>query len=182
LTRTAKLGLTLGLAAAAATAVAAAPNTGGESAERLVAAETLELRVAKRINGVRRWYGLPPLRSSNALRLAARRHSRDMVRRGYFEHDFSGGPAFWRRIERSYDSEGFGRWEVGENILWSSPRTTAVEVVRRWLGSPTHRENVLSGTWRELGVGAYRVRRAGGAFGGRAVTIVTLDLGVRSRA
>ena len=181
MTRTAKLGLTLGLAAAAATALAAAPDTGERTAERMVAAETLEVRVARRINGVRRWHGLPPLRSSRALKLAARRHSRDMVRRGYFEHDSPGGTAFWRRIERSYDSEGFERWEVGENILWSSPRATAMEVVRRWLGSPSHRENVLSRTWRELGVGAYRVRRAGGAFGGRAVTIVTLDLGIRSR-
>jgi uncharacterized protein YkwD len=181
LTRTAKLGLTLGVAAAAATALAAAPNTGDRGAERMDAAEALELRVARRINGIRRWHGLPPLRTSRGLKLAARRHSRDMLRRGYFEHDSPGGTAFWRRIERSYDSEGFAQWEVGENILWSSPRATAVEVVRRWLGSPTHRENVLSGTWRELGVGAYRVRRAGGAFGGRAVTVVTLDLGVRSR-
>jgi uncharacterized protein YkwD len=49
------------------------------------------------------------------------------------------------------------------------------------MGSPGHRENLLSGTWRELGLGALRVSRAGGAYGGRSVTIITLDLGVRAR-
>ena len=104
-----------------------------------------------------------------------------MGRRGYFQHDSVGGTAFWSRIERSYPSRGFSRWEVGENIAWSSSRAGAAQVVRQWMGSPAHRANLLSRTWRELGLGAFRVTRAGGAFGGRAVTIVTLDLGVRAR-
>jgi uncharacterized protein YkwD len=164
-----------------AAAVAIAPPAAAPAASRLVAAARLEDQVAKRVNLVRRWHGLGPLRESRGLTVAARRHSREMGRRGYFEHDSLSGTAFWRRIERSYGSRGFGRWEVGENIAWNTVRATAANVVRQWMQSPAHRANILSGAWRELGVGAYRVRRAGGAYGGQAGTIVTLDLGVRVR-
>jgi uncharacterized protein YkwD len=162
-----------------AAAVAAAPQDATPAAGRLIAAARLEDQVAKRVNLVRRRHGLRPLRESRGLAAAARRHSRDMGMKGYFEHDSASGTAFWRRIERNYASRGFGRWEVGENIAWNTARANAAAVVRQWMGSPTHRANILSRSWRELGLGAYRVRRAGGAYGGRAVTIVTLDLGVR---
>ena len=164
-----------------AAAVALASPAASAAAERLVAAPRLEDQVAKRVNLVRRWHGLRSLRESRGLTAAARRHSREMGLGGYFEHDSASGAVFWRRIERTYGSRGFGHWEVGENIAWNSARATAVDVVRQWMQSAAHRANILSRSWRELGVGAYRVRGAGGAYGGRAVTIVTLDLGVRAR-
>jgi uncharacterized protein YkwD len=172
------LGLTLAVAAAVA---ALAPLTAGAAPEHMVAAARLELQVARRVNAVRRWHRLRPLRPSRALTAAARTHSRDMGRRGFFEHESANGAPFWARIERHYRSEGYGRWEVGENILWSSGRATAARVVREWMASPGHRENLLSRTWRELGLGALRVPRASGTYGGRSVTIVTLDLGIRTR-
>jgi uncharacterized protein YkwD len=157
------------------------PQVAAPRPPRIVAAPQLAKQVAARVNLVRRWYGLPPLRTSPGLTGAARRHSRDMAAEGYFEHDSAGGTAFWRRIQRSYGAKGFARWEVGENIAWNRSRATAVDIVRQWMRSPPHRANVLSHAWRELGLGAFRTSRVGGAFGGRAVTIVTLDLGVRSR-
>jgi uncharacterized protein YkwD len=163
-----------------AAAFAAAPQA-APAAGRLVLAARLENEVAERVNLVRRRHGLVPLRESGGLAAAARRHSRDMAVKGYFEHNSASGTAFWRRIERTYASSGYRRWEVGENIAWNRLRATAVDIVSQWMGSPTHRENVLSGSWRELGVGAYRVRHARGAYGGRRGTIVTLDLGSRTR-
>ena len=167
--------------AVAALVATAAPHTAEPSTKRIVAAARLETQVAARVNLVRRWHGLPPLRSSRGLAAAARRHSREMGSKGYFEHESASGTAFWRRIERTYGSRGFERWEVGENIAWNTARATAVDVVRQWMRSPGHRANVLSRTWRDLGLGAFRVRRAAGTYGGRTVTIVTLDLGVRAR-
>jgi uncharacterized protein YkwD len=163
------------------TASAVAPQAAAPSAERLVRAARLEDQVAVRVNLVRRRHGLAPLDESGGLAGAARRHSRDMAVKGYFEHDSASGTAFWRRIERTYASSGYGRWEVGENIAWNTARATAVDIVRQWMASPAHRENILSGAWRELGLGAFRVPHARGAYGGRTVTIVTLDLGVRTR-
>jgi uncharacterized protein YkwD len=172
------LGLTFAVAAAL---TASAPLTADAASERLIVSARLEVQVAKRVNAVRRLHGLQPLRPSSGLKASARSHSRDMALRGYFEHESANGAPFWSRIERYYASRGYGRWEVGENILWQSGQATAVQIVRQWMGSPGHRENLLSGTWRELGLGALRVSRAGGAYGGRSVTIITLDLGVRAR-
>jgi uncharacterized protein YkwD len=171
----------LGLILAVAAAAGFAPQAASAETHRVIAAAKLEAGVAARMNLVRRWHGLPPLRYSRGLAAAARGHSRDMGVRGYFEHDSAGGAAFWARIERSYASEGFSRWEVGENIAWSAPSANPVQVVRQWMQSPAHRANLLSATWRDFGLGAYRVPRAGGSYGGRAVTIVTLDLGIRAR-
>jgi uncharacterized protein YkwD len=170
------------LTVAFALAVAAAlPEAVSPAATSPRAATKLEARVAARVNLVRRWHGLRPLRLSHGLTQSARRHSREMAAKGYFDHESAGGEAFWRRIERTYASRGFGRWEVGENIAWSSQRATAAQIVRQWMSSPTHRDNVLSPAWRDYGVGALRVRRARGAYGGRSATIVTLDLGIRIR-
>jgi uncharacterized protein YkwD len=161
--------------------VAAAVPAVGAASDPVVISPQLELQVARRVNAVRGWHGLRPLRLSPALKASARSHSRDMGLRGYFEHESANGAPFWSRIARHYSSSGYGRWEVGENLLWRSGRTTAVQVVREWMGSPSHRENLLSRVWQELGVGALLVRHARGAYGGRSVTLVTLDLGVRSR-
>jgi uncharacterized protein YkwD len=105
-----------------------------------------------------------------------------MGRRGYFEHDSVDGTPFWRRIERFYGDAGFRSWSVGENIFWQSPRTlAALAVVRSWLASPGHRENVLSREWREVGAGVANMASAPGVYRGSAVTIVTVDFGSRRR-
>jgi uncharacterized protein YkwD len=52
--------------------------------------------------------------------------------------------------------------------------------VRRWLASPTHRAVLLRARWRDVGVSAVRVATAPGMYRRQNVTIVTLELGVRS--
>jgi uncharacterized protein YkwD len=138
--------------------------------------------VIEALNGVRAAHGLRPLRPSRALAASARRHSTQMGRRGFFDHNSADGTPFWRRIERFYGDTGFRRWAVGENIFWQSPRTlAAIGVVRSWMGSPGHRENVLSRQWRDVGVGAVNMLTAPGVYGGSPVTIITVDFGNRRR-
>jgi uncharacterized protein YkwD len=139
----------------------------------------LEQGVIARMNAIRRGHGLRPLRHNARLATAADFHSRDMARRGYFEHDSANGTAFWRRIERFYPSRGFRSWTVGENLLWGTDRYGAAFAVREWMHSPPHRENILSRDWREVGIGAVFVAAARGEYRGRAVTIVTADFGSR---
>jgi uncharacterized protein YkwD len=45
--------------------------------------------------------------------------------------------------------------------------------------SPEHRANILKPEWREIGVSAVHLDTAPGTYGGRPVTIVTTDFGVR---
>jgi uncharacterized protein YkwD len=138
----------------------------------------LELDIVGRINAQRGARGLRPLKVSRGLTAAASAHSRQMGQMGYFEHESAGGAPFWKRIEHYYPARR-GYWSVGENIFWESPDTSGSSAVHEWMTSPPHRQNILAREWREIGVAAAHFNSAPGAFGGRSVTIVTADFGVR---
>jgi uncharacterized protein YkwD len=138
----------------------------------------LEPRVLDAINDLRRAQGLKPLRPNPELAAAASRHSISMAEHGVFEHTSPDGLPFSKRIEASYPRNGSRIWSVGENLVWASPRLSAGEALRLWLASPPHRKNLLSPAWREIGLGAVHAF-AGGVYGGRDVTILTVDFGVR---
>ena len=70
-------------------------------------------------------------------------------------------------------------WSVGENLLWSSPDVDAAGALDMWMNSPEHRKILLTARWREIGLAAVHVAAAPGTYGGREVTIVTADFGVR---
>jgi uncharacterized protein YkwD len=140
---------------------------------------SLEQSLLSNLNALRRQHGLGQLRPSSALTTAARHHSSDMAARGYFSHTSANGTSFDRRIARFYGSSGKRYWSVGENLLWSSPDVDSARAVEMWLDSPAHRKIMLTARWREVGLSAVHVASAPGTFGGREVTIVTADFGVR---
>lgn len=139
---------------------------------------SLEFDIVSRINIQRRSHGLRALRVSRGLTAAANHHTRQMGQLGFFEHESVNGAPFWRRIERFYPG-GRGYWSVGENLFYESPETSASSAVREWMQSPPHRQNLLDREWRDIGIAAEHFESAPGAFGGRSVTIVTTDFGVR---
>ena len=97
---------------------------------------------------------------------------------GYFAHSSFDSTPFWKRIARWYPSRG-RTWSVGENLLYDSAGLTAQAGVQLWMNSPPHRENLLSRTWREIGIAAIHYDAAPGEYGGDPVTIVTADFGAR---
>ncbi len=141
--------------------------------------DSLELGVVAEINAVRRRRGLAPVRASASLAAAADAHTQSMARAGFFSHTSADGTAFWKRVERFYAPAGFSRWSVGENLLWASPSVDPAGAVRMWLDSPAHRRTMLMAGWREVGLAAVHAAAALGVYGGRPVTIVTADFGVR---
>lgn len=143
------------------------------------AASALEQGVLANVNSLRRQHGLAPLRLSSKLTAAARLHSAEMAERGYFSHDSANGTSFDKRISRFYSLSGKRYWSVGENLLWSSPDVDAAGALNMWLNSPEHRKILLIGRWREIGLAAVHASSAPGTYGGREVTIVTADFGVR---
>ena len=77
-----------------------------------------------------------------------------MVERGYFSHVEPGGLGSLDRIRRSGYLSGARRFTCGENIGWgdgasSSPRS----MMRAWMNSAPHRANILTGSFREVGLG-----------------------------
>jgi uncharacterized protein YkwD len=140
---------------------------------------SLESSVLAQINQVRADHGLPPLRPSAKLTAAAQQHTEEMGLDGYFAHESVDHSAFWKRVSRWYPSSGWSSWSVGENLLWASPAVSSFDAVMMWMNSPEHRANLLSRTWREIGLSAEHFDAAPGAFGGAPVTIVTADFGAR---
>ncbi len=138
----------------------------------------LERSVVREINSVRREHGVAPLRLSVTLSAAARQHTREMGSVGYFAHESVDRSAFSKRLERWYPSRGCDWW-VGENLLYQSPDVSPSEVVRMWMESPGHRSNLLSPSWREVGIAAVHFDLAPGTYGDQSVTIVTADFGYR---
>ena len=106
------------------------------------------------LNQERTRRGLPRLRMNERLSLAADRHSRDMVRRGFFSHDSLGGASFVDRIRRTGYLSSARSWTVGENLAWGTGnRGTPAQILNAWMRSPGHRANILSSRFREVGIG-----------------------------
>jgi uncharacterized protein YkwD len=132
------------------------------AASATVFSRTSENRILSAMNRVRAANGMRPLRFAAKLHAAARAHSADMIRRGYFGHG-----AFARRMN------GFGVNSpvVGENLAWGSGvYGSAATIVHEWLVSPEHRANLLRPGFRLVGVGS-----AVGPFAGRRAVVVTAD-------
>ena len=172
------LALTCLIAALSVSAGAgSAPGAASTPTERL---GQLDQQVLTEVNQTRVAHGLQRLVISSGLQRAAEAHSRQMLDQGFFSHDTPGGLSVGKRIRGYYPVDGFTTWSAGENLLYGGVGTTAEAAVKAWLRSPEHRENMLSRTWREVGVASLRARVAGGAFGGRATLVVTMDFGARS--
>lgn len=170
------------LASLTASWAAAAPGTPQASLEAtVVPLDALEAELLTRVNALRKRRGLRPLRASAALAAAADSHSRSLASSGLFGHQIPGAPPFYRRVQRFYGARGYRGWTVGENIVAASPGLTAAQSIRMWLATPSHRRNLLSRSWRDVGFGAIQATDAPGVWAGGATTIVTADFGSRRR-
>jgi uncharacterized protein YkwD len=105
------------------------------------------------VNEARARHGARRLRPDPRLAHAARRHSREMVARGYFSHTSWRGLSSRARIERSGWMAGRGRWTIGETLAWHAGSPDPREIVRRWLASPPHRRVLLHRRFRVAGIG-----------------------------
>ncbi len=170
------------VALAAVVACSALVVPGGAVAQRDTrgsSVSALERGVLAEINATRRQHGLHALRFSVRLAAAANQHSGAMAQRGFFAHDSADGTPFWKRVRRYYTASSYRYWSVGENLLWASPEVDAASALNMWMHSPEHKKILLTGEWREVGISAVHTTSAPGAYGGREVTIVTADFGVR---
>lgn len=120
--------------------------------------------------------GLPALRRDARLAEAATEHSRDMVAKGYFDHEQPDGDDLAQRARQAKYLTGLlGTWALAENIACGGGREGAPSrIVRQWMASPGHRANVLSPVMTDVGVGVVE----GLPTDGRRGVTYTLDLGL----
>jgi uncharacterized protein YkwD len=106
------------------------------------------------INRQRAAHGLRPLRANGPLSRAARGHSVDMVRRGYFSHNTPQGVSPFQRMRQTGYGSKRRACALGENIAaGTGPFSTPASIVRMWMNSSGHRANILSSSYRDTGVG-----------------------------
>jgi len=80
-----------------------------------------------------------------------------MAARRFFSHTSLTGASFVDRIRRTGYLSGVRSWAVGENIAYGSgTRATARAIGTAWMNSAGHRANILSSTYRAIGIGIAR--------------------------
>jgi uncharacterized protein YkwD len=128
---------------------------------------TAEISLLRAVNATRTAHGLRPLSVDSTLTRAARAHSLEMLRGGYFAHgDFHG------RMVAFHVRGPF----AGENLAWgngsfASPST----VISEWLRSPEHRANLLRPSFTRIGIGTTQ----GSFLGNGSATVMTADFAGR---
>lgn len=107
------------------------------------------------INRQRDQAGLPSLDRNRKLQKAAQRHNGRMRGSGCFSHQCPGEGSLEGRLRSvGYLDGGLRRWAYGENLAWGSGgHGTPSAVVAAWMRSAGHRANILSSSFREIGVG-----------------------------
>lgn len=145
----------LALCAFAPPAHAAAPACRGAD-DAPTAANRDEARAATLclLNAERAKHGLRSLSENSRLTRASERYSRDMVRRRFFDHVDPDGHDLVDRLRAVSYVRRSGGWIAGENIAWGQgSSSTPRQIVRAWMNSQGHRENILNGRFREIGLG-----------------------------
>ncbi len=138
--------------------------------------DELEKEIHNLVNKERLIKGLSGLRWNKTLNAIARVHSKDMIEKNYFSHQSPEGHDFTDR----YKKHGFaceirigniihsGAENISQDNLfdsvvykdgaafynWNTQKEIAGSVVRRWMSSRGHRENILSPYWKSEGIGA----------------------------
>jgi uncharacterized protein YkwD len=124
---------------------------GAHTRIRASSRRALQRAVVCLINQQRRERGLPRLKTSSRLNRSAQGWTNQMVSR----RDFSHGTDFSARIS----AVGFDWSNVGENIATGYKTPSAV--VRAWMGSAGHCQNILSPIYRQVGTGVRNLPIAG---------------------
>lgn len=129
-----------------------------ESAQRA----QLEVALLAEVNELRQRFHLIPLQRAEDLDGVARGHSDDMARRNFMSHVTPEGANPVDRMHRA----GVGGFtlaaeNLGRTDVLSAP---AREIVRAWLESSAHRENLLAPHFNTTGIGVTRAPDGGLLF------------------
>ena len=116
-------------------------DSGGDPAKL----SSFEAEVIRLVNEERAEYGLPALTTTDALTAAAAKRAEEIS--GDYGHDRPDGSSCFTVLPE------FGiRYETaGENI--AAGQKTPAQVVRAWMNSEGHRNNILNPDFTQIGVG-----------------------------
>ncbi len=105
-----------------------------------------ENEVIRITNVERAKHGCGKVKLNTKLRTAMRRHTQDMADKNYFDHNSQDGRSPWDRAK----SAGY-QTPIGENI--AKGQRNAADVMKSWMDSEGHRNNILNCSAKAIGVG-----------------------------
>lgn len=125
--------------------------------------EVIRLTNLKRVEA-----GLPPLTENRSLSEGAQAKGRNMLSLGYWAHAAPDGTQPWK----FFNDVSYTYRYAGENLArdFSNP----ISAVNAWMASVTHRENMLSSRYKEIGVAVVE-----GSLEGTDTTIIVQFFGTR---
>jgi uncharacterized protein YkwD len=123
-----------------------AADRGKEKEKKAPKMSADETKLFELINKIREEHKLPPLRLQPILVKVARGHSDNMARKGKMDHILDGKNPAQRLQGAGYDYR-----YMGENIAISDGAPLA-DIVKGWMNSKHHKENILSKRFRETGL------------------------------
>ena len=130
-------------------------------------ADVTRIALVKLTNQERESLGLQPLRENPKLNEAAYLKAEDMMEKDYFSHESPEGISPWHWFKQV----GYNYRFAGENLAVGF--LNSEEVHGAWLDSPSHKNNLLSPNYNEIGVAVLK-----GEFQGDETTIVVQLLGI----
>ncbi|MEX2196924.1 MAG: CAP domain-containing protein [Thermoleophilaceae bacterium] len=105
------------------------------------------------LNAERGARGLRSLRTNRRLSAGARVHATDMVRRQFFAHVSPDGDSVDDRLRDARYIRRDRAFVVGENLGWGAGGSATPDaIVQAWMGSPSHRANILHPRYKEIGI------------------------------
>lgn len=111
--------------------------------------EGVRAEIFKLVNAERAKKGLPAYKYNKTLEKSAQKYSEHMRADNCFSHT-CGSTLKERMHESGYYQPGKSS-SYGENI--ARGQTTAAQVMRDWMNSPSHRDAILSSRYLEIGIG-----------------------------
>lgn len=117
-------------------------------------------------NGERQTEALNTLKTNPVLERAALMKAQDMASKGYFAHNSPEGKTPWYWFEQV----GYNYAAAGENLAVNF--VDSKDVTSAWMQSPTHRANIMSGNYTEIGIAV-----VSGMYKGREAIFVVQEFG-----
>jgi uncharacterized protein YkwD len=133
-------------------------------ASGMTSAETVKL-----VNNARTSQNLPELAVNEKLAKAAENKINDMIKNDYFAHTSPAGITPWTWIEKA----GYEYKFAGENLAINF--SSAEDQQAAWMKSETHKKNILSPDYKEIGAAVKE-----GTINGESTTITVQEFGAQN--
>jgi len=160
-----------------ATAKSKASSCGGDQPAYSMSNKEASKATLCLLNEERASRGMKPMHFDKKQQKAANRHNRVMIKQNCFSHQCPGEKDMVGRSAAAGYLPCTCTWGVAENLAWGEGGNASPQsVVDAWMGSSSHRANILNPKYDEIGIAV----ADGSPEGSGAASTYTADFGFKS--